>query len=168
MPIQALLLLFKSNFWHQSPTYILHRVSNKCLQGTVFRHICISIVWISPFEEKGNAKWWKTCAKVQGVICHTRSVCPHIGLGGFEGLQGSFSIKDLIHFSLLSHPPLELLTNFKGVGGNLTGIYFWAFHPLKCWFSTSYKTHSQIFWFKISEIKEKSVCDKQNVHYHLL
>lgn len=62
--------------------------------------------------------------KVRIFICRTHSLCPCIGSGRVRGLQGSFSIRDLIRFSPLSHPRLELQTDFKGVGGNvLTGFY---------------------------------------------
>lgn len=46
--------------------------------------------------------------------------------GRVGGLQGSFSIKDLIRFRPPSRPPCQLRADFKGVGGNQTALYLWA------------------------------------------
>lgn len=73
------------------------------------------------------------CKGAWVFICHTRSLCPRMGSGRVKGLQGSFSIKDLIRFSSLSGPPWELHTDFKGVGGNrLNRVLFSGLHPFKC------------------------------------
>ena len=46
--------------------------------------------------------------------------------GRVGGLQGSFSIKDLIRFRPPSRPSCQLRADFKGVGGNQTALYPWA------------------------------------------
>lgn len=152
------LLLFKIHFfWHQPPTCLLHRVSNKfsfskwqCLRGTVFRHICVCSVWISPFEESNvNAKWWGgrylcrwrflSAAHVLWVLASAR--------GGLEGFRGLFPLS--ISFVLAScHllPGSYRLTS-KVFGGNtLNRVLFWGLHPFKCWLSITHSntTHSQL------------------------
>lgn len=97
------LLLFESNSWHQPPTCRLRRLSNKfsfskwqCLRGTVFRHICVCSVWISPFEESNvNAKWWRgrrlwRCRFLSAthVLCVLSS-----DRGGLEGFGGLFPLR---------------------------------------------------------------------------
>lgn len=62
---------------------------------------------------------------VKGDVCKvTGFFLPHVfcvlsyWIGRARGLQGSFSIKDLIRLSSLLRPPSELPTDFKGVGRN--------------------------------------------------
>ncbi len=99
----GLLLLFKSHFWHRPPTCLLHHVSNKfssskwqCLRGTVFRHICVCSIWISPFEESNvNAKWWggRRLWRCR-VLSATHVLCVLTSdQGGLEGFRGLFPLR---------------------------------------------------------------------------
>ena len=129
------LLPFKSNFWHQPPTCLQHCVSNKFplskwqrLRGTVFRRICVCSVWISPFEESnGNAKWWRgrRLWRYRVLSAAHVSLCPRIGSGGLEGFRGLFPLRISFVLALCHVLPASWLTDFKGVGGDLTGIYYW-------------------------------------------
>ncbi len=78
--------------------------------------------------------------EVPGFICQTLSLCLHISSGRVRGLRGSFSIKHLIRFSLSQ----ELLTDFKGVGGNLTEIYFQASILSSAGLACNAKKHTHI------------------------
>ena len=136
----------------------LHWVSNSLffskwqrLRGTVFRHICVRSVWISPFEGSNvNAMWWRGGCRQR---CRVFFFLPHTFFcvltshrGRVGGLRGSFSIKDLIRFRPPSRPPCQLRADFKGVGGSSTALYLWA-SILSCAgfsFTQNTNTHSDL------------------------
>lgn len=152
------LLSFESHFWHQPPTCLLHRISNKssfskwqCLRGTVFRHICVCSVWISLFEESNvNAKRWGGRRLWRCRVLSATHVLFVLTLnrGGLEGFRGLFPLRISLVLTFCHVLPgsYRLTSKVLSLKSVLIGFYSWASILSSAGLACHTKhTHSHIF-----------------------